>query len=116
MTAEKDLSHSPVWGTTAEPERPNALVGRFPVVEATDAKAVVRPFYFDREAHPVPFGRDTRITSGVVYATSEAAARAQFNQVAGKVIPNLDRRYRFLDLATVTERPHGNIAVITVRN
>lgn len=116
MSAEKDLTRSPIWGAAAEPERPNALAGRFPVVGATDAEAAVRPFYFDREAPLTPFGRDTRITSGVIYATSEAAARAQFNEVAGKVIPNLDQRYRFLDLATVTDRPHGNIAVITVRN
>jgi len=82
------------------------------VIETT----TVRPFYFDREAPPVPIGRDTRITSGVVYATDEAAARAQFRSVFGTEIPDVDRRYRFLHLATVTDRPHGNIAVVTVRN
>lgn len=78
--------------------------------------AAVRPFYFDREAPPAAFGRDTRITSGVVYATDEAAARAQFRSVFGTEIPDVDQRYRFLDLAAVTDRPHGNIAVVTLRS
>lgn len=76
----------------------------------------VRPFYFDRCAPVMMFGTDTRVTAGVVYATDEAAARKQFRSVFGKEIAEVDKLYRFLDLATVTDRPHGNIAVVTVRD
>jgi len=82
----------------------------------TTRPAGVRPFYFDRCAPTYPFGTDTRVTAGVVYATDEAAAREQFRSVFGKEIAEVDKRYRFLDLATVTDRPHGNVAVVTVRD
>ena len=75
-----------------------------------------RPFYFDRCEPFRPFGPDVRIVAGVIYAADEEAARVQFRATVGKEFAEADRRYRFLDLASVTERPHGNIAVVTVQN